>query len=79
MVVAIIDVDHFQAINNNYGHSIGDIALKQISIVIHRIVENGTTIKYGKDEFLLIFNNISKEEFYDTLDKIKTSIEIIII
>ena len=36
MVVAIIDVDHFKAINNNYGHSIGDIALKEISIVIHR-------------------------------------------
>ena len=51
MVVAIIDVDHFKAINNNYGHSIGDIALKEISIVIQRIVENGTTIKYGKDEF----------------------------
>lgn len=77
--VALLDVDHFKSINDTYGHPVGDLALKEVAGVIERIADKGTTIRYGGDEFLLIFNNITKDELYDILENITNNVEKIII
>ena len=70
--VALIDIDNFKHINDTYGHPAGDEILKFISNVIAAAVrENDILIRYGGDEFLIIFNKISELSFYGCMEKNK--------
>lgn len=58
-----IGLDNFKKINDNLGHSVGDILLKKISKSLKTIVRNkGTVCRYGGDEFLIILNSIMNKE-----------------
>ena len=62
--IVMIDVDHFKRINDTYGHPVGDIALKKIaSAILSCIRSSDMLIRYGGDEFLVIFPQIQKEAF----------------
>lgn len=73
--VAIVDIDRFKQINDTFGHPVGDVALKHVSDVISACLRPGDVlIRYGGDEFLLIFNNITEEGFNDMMHKIKLAV-----
>ena len=73
--VALIDVDKLKQINDTYGHIAGDTALTQIAnIILGCIRDIDTLIRYGGDEFLLIFSRISEEAFYNRLSRIRTQV-----
>lgn len=62
--VAMIDVDHFKEINDVYGHPVGDVALKKIvGAILSCIRSTDMLIRYGGDEFLVIFPQIQKDAF----------------
>ena len=70
--VALIDVDEFKNINDTYGHQTGDAALRHIAgILISGTEGQGITIRYGGDEFLLIFRSIGESEFFSLLDELR--------
>ncbi len=47
-----IDVDHFKAINDQYGHKLGDIVLQQVSGTIREQLRNSDILaRYGGEEF----------------------------
>lgn len=59
-VLVFIDMNFFKEINDVYGHIAGDKVLEFMSIHLKKI---GTDIiRYGGDEFLLLFENISSLE-----------------
>ncbi|MGB5867231.1 MAG: GGDEF domain-containing protein [Arcobacteraceae bacterium] len=56
-ILAVIDIDHFKKINDTYGHSVGDIILKETaSIMLNTIrgVNDDIIIRYGGEEFLVL-------------------------
>lgn len=54
--VAVIDVDNFKSINDQFGHDAGDNALKYISDQIQRsLIKQADVGRVGGDEFLCIF------------------------
>ena len=60
--IVMIDVDHFKHVNDTYGHLVGDVALKKIaSAILSCIRSSDTLIRYGGDEFLILFPQIQKE------------------
>lgn len=70
--VAVIDIDQFKGINDTHGHLAGDAALKHVSAQIQDCIrESDVLIRYGGDEFLLIFHEIGENAFYEKLRKIK--------
>lgn len=73
--VAIADIDEFKSINDTFGHIAGDAALKHISKVIKSCIrKEDILIRYGGDEFLLIFDNISEDDFFNKLKSIKQAV-----
>ena len=53
--IILIDIDHFKAINDNYGHNIGDKVLIELSRLINmNLRENDTFARWGGEEFVVI-------------------------
>lgn len=74
--VAIVDVDLFKQINDTYGHPVGDEALKTIANTIQSGIRGSDTlIRYGGDEFLLIFSKIGEEVFYARLEQLRRAVQ----
>jgi diguanylate cyclase (GGDEF)-like protein len=58
--IAILDVDHFKAYNDTYGHKAGDQALQTVAAQIKEQARRGDGVyRYGGEEFLCIFNEQS--------------------
>ena len=73
--VAIIDVDHFKEINDTYGHPAGDAALRTIVKAIMGCIRGSDIlIRYGGDEFLLVFPEIPENIFHQRLQDISRAV-----
>lgn len=59
LAILMIDVDHFKAYNDRYGHLAGDTALKAVAAILGRIAseEGGLAARYGGEEFAVILPN----------------------
>ena len=52
--VALVDIDHFKSVNDRYGHSAGDLALRHCVQVISETTRVGDFVfRYGGEEFLV--------------------------
>ncbi len=73
--VAVIDIDRFKSINDTYGHRAGDAALRQIAAAVRTCIrDKDPLIRYGGDEFVLLFQEIGEEAFFKKLEKIKQAV-----
>lgn len=72
IAVIFMDLDGFKAVNDDYGHSIGDELLQHVSKrVVSMLRESDTLARIGGDEFTLIINDV---ENIDSLKIIATKI-----
>jgi diguanylate cyclase (GGDEF)-like protein len=54
LTVALIDMDHFKAYNDTYGHAAGDVLLKDLVTAIRAELRTGDIIaRWGGEEFAL--------------------------
>lgn len=61
--LAIIDIDDFKLVNDNFGHAKGDEVLKRCAAIIEKQVEGfGKAGRIGGDEFFLVFDNFEDKE-----------------
>jgi diguanylate cyclase (GGDEF)-like protein/PAS domain S-box-containing protein len=53
--IIMIDVDHFKAYNDTYGHEVGDLILKEFSCFLQRHTRDEDILcRYGGEEFILL-------------------------
>lgn len=75
--LAMIDVDHFKEVNDQYGHEVGDRALIAVAQILKaNACETNAdcVIRYGGDEFIILWNHITNKHFEEKLKKIMQSI-----
>lgn len=54
--LAILDIDRFKRVNDQFGHQEGDVVLKRIAAAIRRTVRKGDMVaRYGGEEFAILF------------------------
>jgi putative two-component system response regulator len=55
LTMVTLDIDHFKQINDQHGHSAGDMVLREVSAVLSSCVRNTDTVcRIGGEEFLII-------------------------
>ena len=61
--LVLIDIDHFKAVNDQYGHLFGDQALKLVSeIIIHSKRPYDWAGRWGGEEFLVVLPNTATQD-----------------
>jgi diguanylate cyclase (GGDEF)-like protein/PAS domain S-box-containing protein len=61
--IAIVDIDNFKEINDNFGHKAGDAVLKYLATRVKKeLREDDLFIRTGGDEFLIYLHDIREEK-----------------
>ena len=73
----MIDIDHFKKLNDNFSHEMGDKCLKKFAeIVRNNIRKEDRLIRYGGEEFIILFNGEStEEEMHQKADDLRKAVE----
>lgn len=79
VVVAFLDFNNFKAVNDSYGHNIGDELIKKVGYRLSEVIRNDETVaRLGGDEFLIIatFQQDSDRDIDSLLTRVvKTQIQ----
>ena len=77
-VLVVFDVDDFKQINDSYGHVAGDAALCTIvRTIFEHVRADDVVLRYGGDEFLLMFEEIPEKVFQQKLEDIREEIAMV--
>ena len=73
--VEIIDVNQFKQVNDTYGHPAGDVVLRDIAAAIKSCIRSSDIlVRYGGDEFLLLFPKMSENDMAEKNKRIKEAV-----
>jgi diguanylate cyclase (GGDEF)-like protein len=60
--ILLLDLDHFKAVNDQYGHAAGDCVLKAVSTMLRQLVRRGDMLaRMGGEEFIVAASNADAE------------------
>jgi len=63
LALVFIDLDHFKAVNDSYGHEVGDEVLVELARRLAHIGRRGDTVaRLGGDEFVMLCENVRSDE-----------------
>lgn len=73
--VAMLDIDHFKAVNDRYGHDAGDIVLKGFAEVARRIIREGDMVaRIGGEEFAFYFPDTTLPRALAVCDRLRSEL-----
>ena len=72
--VAMVDIDHFKAVNDTWGHPVGDRVIRSLSrILTQRLRRSDVIGRYGGEEFLVVMPDTPVGQAARVLDELRTS------
>nr|WP_312509194.1 diguanylate cyclase [Pseudomonas luteola] len=76
LLLAVIDVDHFKRVNDDFGHLAGDKVLKIIGTQLSKKLRRTDFIaRFGGEEFVVLLPNTSMEEGEPLIQALRAAIE----
>lgn len=74
--VLTIDIDHFKAINDNYGHNVGDLVLITMAGVFQRYSRDKDLIaRFGGEEFMILLPDADYAEALECAERIRLGVQ----
>ncbi len=71
-----LDIDHFKAVNDRFGHAIGDEALRQTGALLAPLAgKDNPAGRLGGEEFAIFFGGASASEMLDQSQRIRQAVE----
>lgn len=74
--LAILDIDYFKKINDNYGHEAGDHILKVFSLYLRKHFGNSLISRLGGEEFSVLISGLDEDQLYNRLEDFRRSISV---
>lgn len=72
LIVAMIDIDHFKSVNDNYGHPVGDQVIRSLAWLLRGRLRSTDLIgRYGGEEFILALPDIEIDRAVSLLEQIR--------
>jgi diguanylate cyclase (GGDEF)-like protein len=70
--VAFVDIDHFKAVNDTFGHHAGDIVLREVAEILRDNIRATDRVgRYGGEEFMLILTETEVEAAASLAEKLR--------
>jgi diguanylate cyclase (GGDEF)-like protein len=74
--ILMLDLDHFKKINDTYGHLFGDVVLaKTAGLIRDRLRKDDFFVRYGGEEFIIMFFNLKTDIALMLAERIRKAIE----
>ncbi len=71
----MIDLDHFKAVNDVYGHLVGDRVLRAVARACRRVIREGDVlVRYGGEEFMVLLPGAGREDVVQIGERIRRAI-----
>jgi len=71
-----LDIDHFKNVNDTYGHDVGDVAIKEIAVILNRTLRSSDLVaRFGGEEYCILLEDISREDMQLLFEKIRKNFE----
>lgn len=76
MAVVLIDIDHFKAYNDYYGHQAGDQALRRVAQAVQKIIRRPSDLltRYGGEEFAAILYEVDAAQAREIAERIRGAV-----
>ena len=75
LMVAILDIDHFKRVNDNYGHQAGDVCLQAFASVVQSSIRSTDRLaRWGGEEFLILLTETDIALAMDGLERVRTQV-----
>ncbi len=76
LAIVMFDIDHFKAVNDTYGHLVGDRVLVGVARAARqRLREGDVLVRYGGEEFLAILPGASAADAAGLCERIRRAVE----
>ncbi|MHB8221168.1 MAG: sensor domain-containing diguanylate cyclase [Acidimicrobiales bacterium] len=73
--VAMVDLDHFKAVNDRHGHLVGDQVLTEAAARARRALRTGDSIgRYGGEEFLILLPRCDLGQAVEVAERVRSGI-----
>lgn len=76
LALLMIDIDFFKALNDTYGHNVGDQVLRDISTILMKDMrEIDTVARYGGEEFVIILPETTTAGAHQVAQRLRRAVE----
>jgi diguanylate cyclase (GGDEF)-like protein len=74
-IMAMLDLDFFKLVNDNYGHNVGDeVLIKVAKLLTSYVKPNDLLARWGGEEFIFVFSSIDITTIENLLEHIRQEI-----
>jgi len=74
--VLVIDIDYFKKVNDNFGHDIGDMVLKEVAVTIDATTrQTDLTFRYGGEEFVVLLSKTGDVGAHVIAERIRENVQ----
>jgi diguanylate cyclase (GGDEF)-like protein len=72
----IVDLDHFKAVNDTYGHHTGDIVIQELGQILRRLKrETDVVARFGGEEFCVLCEETTSEGAFLLAERVRQELE----
>lgn len=76
LCMMMIDIDHFKAVNDRYGHQVGDRILKSLGdLIVKKVRITDVVARYGGEEIAILTIQTKIKEAFDLAERLRKAVE----